>query len=55
MSWHERFIAAGFEIISEEVVQHRIFTAEDNELGEASVEFGIQVGTKETAFVLRKP
>ena len=54
MSWHDRFVAAGFEIVSEEEVQHRIFTAEDNELGEASVKFGIPVGTKETAFVLRK-
>ncbi len=54
MSWHDRFAAAGFEIVSEEVVQHRIFTAEDNELGEMSVKFEIPVGTKETAFVLRK-
>jgi len=53
-SWHDRFLAAGFEIVSEEVVQNRIFTAEDNELGEVSVKFGIPVGTKETAFVLRK-
>ena len=54
MSWHDRFVGAGFEIISEEIVQHRIFTTEDNELGEASERFGIQVGTKETALVLRK-
>ena len=54
MSWHDRFVAAGFEIVSEEVVQNRIFTEKDNELGEASVRFGIPVGTKETAFVLRK-
>ena len=54
MSWHDRFLAVGFEIVTEEEVQHRIFTAEDNELGEASVKFGIPVGTKETAFVLRK-
>lgn len=53
-SWHERFLAAGFEIISEEEVAKRIFTAEDNELGEASVKYGIPVGTKETVFVLRK-
>ena len=54
MSWHDRFVAAGFEIVSEEVVQNRIFTEKDNELGEASVRFGIPVGTKETAFVLKK-
>ena len=54
MSWHDRFLAAGFEVVSEEIVQNRIFTAEDNELGEASVQFGIPVGTKETAFVLKK-
>ncbi len=53
-SWHDRFLAVGFEIISEEKVQHRFFTEEDNELGEASVKFGIPVGTKETAFVLKK-
>lgn len=54
LSWHDRFLEAGFEIVFEEEVQHRIFTAEDNELGEASVRFVIPVGTKETAFVLRK-
>jgi len=54
MSWHDRFLAAGFEVVSEEIVQNRIFTEEDNDLGEASVKFGIPVGTKETAFVLRK-
>ena len=54
MSWHDRFVAAGFEIVSEEVVQNRIFTEKDNELGEMSVKFEIPVGTKETAFVLRK-
>ncbi len=53
-SWHDRFLAAGFEIVSEEEVQCHYFTAEDNELGEASCKFGIPVGTKETAFVLRK-
>ncbi len=53
-SWHDRFVAAGFEIVSEELVEHHYFTAEDNDLGEASVKFGIPVGTKETAFVLRK-
>ena len=54
ISWYDRFLQAGFEIVSEEEVRHRIFSAEDNELGEASVRFGIPVGTKETAFVLRK-
>ena len=54
VSWHDRFVAEGFEIVSEEVVQNRIFTEKDNELGEVSVRFGIPVGTKETAFVLRK-
>ncbi len=54
MSWHDRFLAAGFEIVSEEPVQNRIFTEDDNELGAASVKFGIPVGTKETAFMLRK-
>lgn len=54
MTWHDRFVGAGFEVISEEVVGRRVFTAEDNELGEASVKLGIPVGTKETAFVLRK-
>ena len=54
MSWHDRFLAAGFEVVSEEIVQNRIFTEEDNDLGEVSVKFGIPVGTKETAFVLKK-
>lgn len=53
-SWHDRFLKAGFEIISEEIVSYRYFTADDNELGEASCRLGIPVGTKEIAFVLRK-
>lgn len=54
LSWHDRFLSAGFEIVSEQEIGYKIFTAEDNELGEASAKCGIPVGTKETAFVLRK-
>ncbi len=54
VSWHDRFLQAGFEIVSEELVGNHYFTEADNELGEASVKFGIPVGTKETVFVLRK-
>ena len=53
-SWHDRFLAAGFEIISEGISDCRYFTADDNELGEASCRLGIPVGVKETAFILRK-
>lgn len=53
-SWHDRFLQAGIEIVSEELLEHHYFTPEDNEWGEASCKFGIPVGTKETAFVLRK-
>lgn len=53
-SWHDRFLAAGFEIISEVISDCRYFTADDNELGEASCKLGIPIGVKETAFVLRK-
>lgn len=54
ISWHDRFLQTGFEIVSEELVGNHYFTEADNELGEASVKFGIPVGTKETVFVLRK-
>lgn len=53
-SWHDRFLAAGFEIISEELSNCRYFTKDDNELGEASCRYGIPVDVKETAFILRK-
>lgn len=53
-SWHDRFLAAGFEIVWEEISERRYFTADDNELGEASCKLQIPVGVKETAFVLRK-
>ncbi len=53
-SWHDRFLAAGFEIVWEEISERRYFTADDNELGEASCKLQVPVGVKETAFVLRK-
>lgn len=55
ISWHDRFLQAGFEIVSEKEVQKKYLTEDDNELGEASCKLGIPVGTKQTAFILRKP
>jgi len=54
-SWRKRFIETGFEILSEETVEYHKFTSDDNELGAAAEYFGIEVGTLNTAYILRKP
>lgn len=53
-SWHQRFKDAGFEILYEDVVEYRKFSADDNELGEAAVKYGKDVGIKTIGYILRK-
>lgn len=53
-SWRERFLAAGFRIVHEQLAEERILRPEDNDLGEAAARFGIPVGLRQTAFILQK-
>lgn len=52
--WHDRFVDNGFEIVYEEPYEYRSLRADDNELGEAAAKFGVDVGMKFTAFIVRK-
>lgn len=54
VSWHERFNKKGFETVYEEPFEYRSLKAEDNELGEAAVKFGVDIGMKFTAYIVRK-
>ncbi len=53
-AWRERFLNTGFEILSEEVFESRALTADDNELGEAAEQLGIEIGVFSKAYILRK-
>ncbi len=54
ISWHNRFIENGFEIVYEELLNYRNLRADDNELGAAAVKFGVDIGLKFTAYIIRK-
>lgn len=54
ISWHDRFIENGFEIVYEELSNYRGLRADDNELGAAAVKFGVDIGLKFTAYIVRK-
>ncbi len=53
-TWRERFVNTGFEIVSEEVFESRALTADDNELGEAAEQLGIEIGVFSKAYILKK-
>ncbi len=53
-TWHDRFEAAGFRIISEEVYRRRNLRADDNDLGMLAQRFGAEVGLIFTAFIVEK-
>ena len=53
-SWHDKFVSAGFTIISEDRHYSRNFDKNSNDFGEAAEKFGIEVGMKYTLYVLRK-
>ena len=52
--WKDRFLNNGFEIVYEKVFEYRSLQADDNELGEAASRYGVDVGLKYTAFIVRK-
>lgn len=53
-TWRERFLHTSFEILSEEVFEYRALTADDNELGEAAEQLGIEIGVFSKAYILQK-
>lgn len=53
-NWRNNFEKTGFEIVDEEIFKTRNLTADDNELGEAAVRFGIDIGIETTAYILKK-
>jgi len=54
IAWHDRFVQNGFAVMSEEPFAYRTLRAEDNELGAASSEYGIDVGISFTAYIVKK-
>ena len=53
-SWHEKFVAAGFQIENEDKNYFRKLTKTDNDLGEVADKYKIEIGMKSTLYVLRK-
>lgn len=53
-SWHDRFAKNGFEVLYEEKFEHRSLKADDNELGKAAAEFGVDIGLDFTAYIIGK-
>jgi len=53
-TWSEKFIAAGFKIESNTLIQSKTLTKNDCELGEAAHQFGIEIIQNRRLFVLRK-
>lgn len=54
MSWHDKFVSAGFQIEAEDKQYFRKLRKDDNDLGEAADKFNIEIGMKFTLYVLRK-
>lgn len=54
ISWRDRFVNHGFEIIYAEPYLFRALTKEDNELGEAAAKSGVDIGLQFTAFIVKK-
>lgn len=54
ISWHDRFIENGFEIVYEKLFEYRSLKADDNELGAAAAKLGVNIGMKFTAYIVRK-
>ena len=54
ISWHEKFVSAGFQIENEDKNYFRTLTKGDNDLGEAADRFNIEIGMKFTLYILRK-
>ena len=54
MSWHDKFISAGFQIESEDKSFFRKLRKDDNDLGEAADKYKIEIGMKFTLYILKK-
>ena len=54
ISWHDRFIDNGFEILYEGPYLFRKLSENDNELGKAATKLGVTIGLQFTAFIVRK-
>lgn len=54
ISWHDRFIESGFEIVYEQQYEYRSLRTDDNELGKAALEFGVDIGMNFTAYIVKK-
>ncbi len=54
VSWHDRFVNDGFEILYEKPYLFRKLREDDNELGKAASRFGVDIGLQFTAFIARK-
>ena len=54
LSWAEKIAATDFEIVSDDQHYIRNFTSDDNELGAYADQFGIEIGLKNTLYILRK-
>ena len=52
--WKDKFLNNDFEIIYEEPFEYRSLRSDDNELGEAASRYGVDIGVKYTAFIVRK-
>jgi len=55
LNWRERFLKAGFVVEYEKFHARRALRADDNELGEAAVRFGIEINLVSSAYKLIKP
>ena len=54
MTWHDRFLKNGFQIVSEEPYSNHILNGDDNELGRAAEKTGIKIELQMNAFILEK-
>ncbi len=54
ISWQQRFLDKGFEILSKEPYMTRILRGENNELGKATEQLGKKIEMQWNAFILEK-
>ena len=53
-TWRDRFIDNGFKILYQDLFEYRNLKETDNELGEAAVRFGAEVGMIFNAYIVQK-
>ena len=54
LSWHDRFVKNGFDILYEEEYVDMPLLRNDNELGEAAYKYGVSISLKAKAYIVRK-